>query len=86
MTVVCKFSKFTRLVPCFMGGGALGAPEVARLFFDHVVRLYGVPQVVLSDRDPRFTSEFWRALWEIMGTRVVLSSAYHPQSDGQTER
>ena len=71
-----------RLTPCFVGEGRLGAPSVARLFFDAVVRFFGCPRKVLHDRDPRFTSNFWRALWRILGVSVALSSAYHPQTDG----
>lgn len=56
---VDKFSKFTRLIPVFAGQGELAAPEVANLFFEHVVRLFGVPAMVLHDRDPRFTASFW---------------------------
>jgi len=50
------------------------------------VRLHGVPSSIISGRDPRFTSRFWRALQEALGTKLKLSSAYHPQTDGQTER
>ena len=85
-TCVDRMTKFTRLTPCILGAGELSAAHVARLFFDSVVRLFGVPEDVVHDRDPRFTSDFWRCLWELMGTKVVLSSAYHPQTDGQTER
>ena len=59
MTCVDKFLKFTRLIPVRFGSDSMTAPEVAQLFFDNVVRLYGVPQSVLHDRDPRFTSHFW---------------------------
>ncbi len=82
LVMVDKFTKYTRLAPVFMGGGELTAQETARIFFDYVVRIFGVPDSVLSDRDSRFTAEFWRALWDILGTQVVLSSAYHPQTDG----
>ena len=75
---VDKFSKFTRIIPCSVGEGQLTAVEVAWLFFLHIIRLFGVPDQVLHDRDPRFTSSFWRSLWEIMGTKTVFSSAYHP--------
>ena len=57
---------------------------VALLFFNHVVHSFGVQHVVLYARDPRFTSYFWTTLWELLGTRVSLSSVYHPESDGQT--
>ena len=75
---VDKFSKFVRLVATRAGEAALTAPSVAQLFFDAVVRLYGVPRSVVHDRDPRFTSQFWQSLWQIMGCRTMFSSAYHP--------
>ena len=65
-----------------MGDNALSAVETAELFFDRVVRDFGVPSVIVSDRDPRFTSTFWTALMEIVGTKLAFSSAHHPQSDG----
>ncbi|CAA7038856.1 unnamed protein product [Microthlaspi erraticum] len=55
-------------------------------FVREIVRLHGVPASIVSDRDPRFTSEFWRAFQAEMGTKVHLSTAYHPQTDGQSER
>ena len=85
--LVCveKLTKLVRLTPCFVGGGELSAEQTARLFFDNIVRFYGVPSELVHDRDPRFTSNFWRALFDIMGSRLLFSSAYHPQTDGQTE-
>lgn len=78
LVLVDKFSKLTKLVPCFMGEGELSAPAVAKLVFDNVVKQFGVPESLVSDRDPRFTADFWRSLWEILGTKLHLSSAYHP--------
>ena len=65
-----------------MAEGKLSAHTVASSFFAHVVRRFGVPSTVLSDRDPRFTAAFWDALWRILGSKVLLSSAFHPQTDG----
>ena len=86
LVCVDKFGKLCRLIPCRAGENELSAPAVAKLFFEHVVRLYGVPRVVLHDRDPRFTAAFWKELWKILGCKTVFSSAFHPQTDGQTER
>ena len=64
----------------------MSAPAIAKLFFEHVVRLYGVPRSVLHDQDPRFTAAFWKELWKILGCTKVFSLAFHPQTDGQMER
>ncbi|GBG87066.1 hypothetical protein CBR_g44522 [Chara braunii] len=61
------------------------AREVADIVFDRVVRDHGLPQSIISDRDPRFTSTFWRRLHEVYGSQLRFSSSYHPQTDGQTE-
>jgi hypothetical protein len=60
--------------------------RLAELYIKEIVRLHGVPVSIVSDRDPRFTSRFWRSLQEAMGTRLTFSTAFHPQTDGQTER
>jgi hypothetical protein len=59
---------------------------LARLYIREIIRLHGVPVSVVSDRDPRFTSRFWESLQGALGTDVLLSTAYHPQTDGQSER
>ena len=84
-TCVDKLTKFDKLIAVSIGEGALSAPEIAHLFFELVVQLFGIPCVVLHDRDACFTANFWRYLWELLGSWVTLSSAYHPQMDGQTE-
>jgi hypothetical protein len=55
---------------------------MAQAFFSDIVRLHGMPQSVVSDRDPVFTSLFWRELMHLMGTKLHMTSAFHPQSDG----
>ena len=61
-----------------MGEGELSAEQVATFFPNAVVRLFGLPDEVLHDHDPRFTADLWRHLWDTMGSRAVFSSAYHP--------
>ncbi|KAA3470452.1 DNA/RNA polymerases superfamily protein [Gossypium australe] len=60
--------------------------KLAKLYVSEIVRLHGVPVSIISDRDPRFTSRFWRALHQALGTRLDFSTAFHPQSYGQSER
>jgi transposase InsO family protein len=62
------------------------AVDTARRFFEGIVRLHGMPMTIVSDRDPKFTSIFWKSLFERLGTKLAMSSAYRPQTDGQTER
>ncbi|CAN6700746.1 unnamed protein product [Malus baccata var. baccata] len=58
----------------------------AKLFISQIVKYHGVPVNIISDRDPRFTSKFWIAFQEALGTRLLYSTAYHPQTNGQSER
>ncbi len=60
--------------------------RLAKLYIDEIVRLYGVPVSIVSDRDPRFTFTFWGSLQRALGTRLKFSTAFHPQIDGQSER
>ncbi|KAF1325083.1 Pol protein, partial [Globisporangium splendens] len=62
------------------------AQETACLFLEHVFRYHGLPESIVSDRDPRFTAAFWRELFRLLGTDLAMSSADHPETDGQTER
>lgn len=83
MTVTDRFSKRVRLIPI---AKAASAKDVAKLFFREIVTLFGVPSSVVSDRDSRFTSAFWKELSQHMGTSLLMSTSYHPQTDGQSER
>ena len=60
--------------------------QLAELYVREVVRLHGVPKAIISDRNARFTSKFWRSVQQAMGTKLNFSTAFHPQTDGQTER
>ena len=60
--------------------------DYAELYFSHIVKLHGVPRTIISDRGPQFTARFWEHLHSLLGTKLVRSSAYHPQTFGQTER
>nr|GEY96026.1 putative reverse transcriptase domain-containing protein [Tanacetum cinerariifolium] len=60
--------------------------KLARLYLKEVVTRHGIPVSIICDRDPRFTSNFWKAFQKDMGTRLDMSTAYHPETDGQSER
>ncbi|KAG8503456.1 hypothetical protein CXB51_001429 [Gossypium anomalum] len=60
--------------------------KLAELYIREIVRLHGIPLSIISDRDPRFTSRFWQKLQDALGTKLNFSTAFHPQTDGQSER
>jgi hypothetical protein len=82
LSVVDRFSKYCHFNPL---AHPYTAESVAQAFFTDIVRLHGMPQSMVSDRDPVFTSLFWHELMRLMGTKLHMTSAFHPQSDGQTE-
>ena len=84
--VVVFVDKLTKMVHYVATTTNVTAPQLSQIFMREVCRLHGVPESILSDRDPRFTAHFWRALWAQLGTKLTMSTAYHPQTDGQTER
>ncbi|GJT83373.1 putative nucleotidyltransferase, ribonuclease H [Tanacetum coccineum] len=63
-----------------------GISKLAEIFRQEIVRLHGTPTSIVSDRDPKFTSHFWKGLQKAWGTRLKFSTAFHPQTDGQSER
>ena len=79
---VDRLTKMTHMVPCTK---EVTASQYARLFVDNAFRLRGMPQVIISDRDPRFVSKFWDELFSLLGTDLRFSTAFDPQVDGQSE-
>ena len=62
------------------------AEKLAKIYVDEIVSRHGVPLDIISDRDARFSSHFWKTMQSALGTQLNLSTAYHPQTDGQSER
>jgi transposase InsO family protein len=82
LTVVDRFSKYAYFVAL---GHPYTASSVAEAFFDGIVRLHGFPTSIVSDRDPVFTGNMWRDLFKMVGVKLCMSTAFHPQADGQLE-
>ena len=80
--MVDRFSKYAVFVPKKM---PCGAERTAELFFKNIVKYWGMPLSIVSDRDPRFTGRFWTTLFKLVGTELLMTSSYHPQTNGQTE-
>ncbi len=83
MVVVDRLTKIAHFIPTITTVTAYG---VAELFMREIFKHHGIPREIISDRDRKFVSEFWTILFKLCGTKIKLSSAYHPESDGQTER
>ncbi|POM61625.1 reverse transcriptase [Phytophthora palmivora] len=80
---VCRLSKMVHLAPV---RDKVTGKQAAQLFLDSVFRYHGLPETIVSDRDPRFTGAFWDTLFQLLGTKLTMSTADDPQTDGQTER
>ena len=81
--IVDRLTKTAHFLPIKWG---ISLEKLAELYLAEIVRLHGVPVSIVSDRDPRFTSRFWGSLQKAMGTKLHMSTAFHPQTDGQSER
>nr|GEW80641.1 hypothetical protein [Tanacetum cinerariifolium] len=82
MVVIDRLSKYAHFAPLRAN---YNAPQVVELFVQTVMKHHGIPHSIVSDRDKVFTSAFWSHLFKLLGTTLNMSSAYHPQSDGQSE-
>ncbi len=83
LVIVDRFSKSCRLLPL---KGLPTAMETAETLFNQVFRYFGIPEDIVSDRGPQFISRVWKAFFSLLDVTVSLSSGYHPQTNGQTER
>ncbi|MBW0540214.1 hypothetical protein O181_079929 [Austropuccinia psidii MF-1] len=83
LIIADRFSKGVRCLPCHKMDTEI---DTALLFGNNIISTCGVPKVIISDRDPKFTSEFWTNLYDMLGTKLALSTAYHPHTDGLSER
>ena len=83
LVVIDRLTSMVHLVPTTT---KVTASQTAWLYVREVVRLHGVPESIVSDRDAKFTSLFWRELHRVLGTRLLMATSFHPQTDGATER
>ena len=81
--IVDRLTKSSHFIPVKV---TYNAEKLAKLYTSEVVRLHGVPLSIISDRGTQFTSMFWKTLHAELGTRLDLSTAFHPQTDGQSQR
>jgi len=83
LVVVDRLTKMAHFTPC---SKSITAEETTQLILDEIVRLHGLLEEIVSDKGPQFASKFWHRLFELLGVDIRLSSAFHPETDGQIER
>jgi glycosyltransferase A (GT-A) superfamily protein (DUF2064 family) len=81
--VVDKRTNHAHLIPSHLTDNAA---DTAQLILDHVISQHDMPKVIISDRDSKFMSTFWKALFQRFGTKLSMSTPFHPQTDRQSER
>ena len=82
LVIVDKLTKYAIFIPT---NSTVNEEGTAKLIFEHIISKYGIPRQFVSDRDPRWTSTFWKEFCKLLHTKRALTTAYHPQADGQTE-
>ena len=81
--MVDKLTKATHFIPV---KSTHKTDDIAKIFMKQIFKLHGLPKAIVSDRDVKFTSNFWKGLFADLGTKLNFSAAYHPQTGGQRER
>jgi hypothetical protein len=81
--IICRMTSMVHLVPVTIN---MTASELSWKYLREIVRLYGLPSSIVSDRDSKFTSRWWKELQRILGMKLLMSTSFHPQADGQSER
>jgi len=84
-TIVVFVDHYTKRAHFHLTHTTVTAPEVAKIFLDVIFKHHGLPKAIISDWNTRFTNHFWKALFEQLGTKLSMSTAFHLQTDGQTE-
>ena len=82
LVAVDRFFKMAHFLPC---SKTSNASKIAKLYFDEIVKLYGLPKTIVSDRDVCFMSYFWKTLWHLVGTKLKFSTKFHPQTKSQSK-
>ena len=83
MVVVDKLTKVAHFIPV---KSMHNTDDIAKIFMKETFKLHGLPKAIVSDRDVKFNSNFWKGLFVDLGTKLNFSTAYHPQADGKIER
>jgi transposase InsO family protein len=83
LVVICQLTSLVHLVPTVTTARAM---DIAWIYLKDIVHLHGLPDSIVSDRDPKFVLKFWRELHCLMGVKLLMPTAYHPQTDGMSER
>ena len=84
-TIIDRLSKERHYIPCHSGDQGTSAEEVVKIMLWNIYRLHGLPSSIVSDRGPQFVSTLWKSMCKRLKIKANLSTAYHSETDGQTE-